>query len=100
MLEQNVWGEKNRATSDPNASVESQEFRKLVHRALKKTAVRIQEMKAGKNFEGQSWGRFVEGEEIDLRRNFGQTGKLGFWNSTQVQDKEGPPGVEDYCVQI
>ena len=107
-----VLGQNNCTTLDPNVFTEPTEFRKSGHFCWGKLLCRLQEMKKRTNFESDIWKRWVAGEEIDVRCNFGQTQKLSFGGSMKVQDCnfENIPIIErkattdadqkDYCEQI
>ena len=111
-LHMSLLGRENCASLDPNVFTEPTEFRKSGHFCWGKLMCRLQEMKKRKNFESDIWKRWVAGEEIDVRCNFGQTQKLSFEGSMKVQDCnfENIPVIEqkcgadaarkDYCIQI
>ena len=85
-LEANVLGRDNCTTLEPNVFIEPGEFRKSGHFAYNKLLVRINEAKSKSNFEFDIWKRFVVGEEIDIRCNFGQTAKVRFRGMKKHQD--------------
>ena len=78
MLQQAVVGENNCATLEPNVFCEPTEFRKSGHFAFAKLLVVINESKGKTQFEYDIWKRFVVGEPIDVRCNFGLTVKMKF----------------------
>jgi hypothetical protein len=78
IMQMAVVGENNSATLEPNVFIEPGEFRKSGHFAFAKLLVVINESKGRSNFEYDIWKRFVVGEPIDVRCNFGQTVKMKF----------------------
>ena len=88
ILDRALFGERNSCTLEANAFVEQGEFRKSGHCAWKKKVVRIQELPVGakRRFKTDIWKRFIVGEEIDCRVNFGFTAKRTFGESMKVQE--------------
>ena len=77
-LETAVLDPENCATLEPNVFIEPGEFRKSGHFACNKMRVGIDECKGRNTFEFDVWERFVVGDPIDVRCNFGQTVKMSF----------------------
>ena len=73
ILDKNIFGEENFCTLDCAVFTERQEFRKSGHFGQNKTCIRIQEFTKQKHIISDLWKRFVSGEEIDVRQNYGFT---------------------------
>ena len=61
-------------------------FRKSAHFAWAKRAIRVQEADKKTPTVSDIWKRFPEGEEFDLRANYGLTSKRTFPDSLKVHD--------------
>ena len=111
ILDRNILGENNCTTLDCGIFTERLEFRRSGHFGWNKVAIRIQEFNNDRRIISDIWKRFVSGEDIDLRVNYGFTVKLSFGSSMKIQELnyECIPIIEEktsctkndeYCNQL
>ena len=109
ILDSSLFGEDNFATLDCGIFTDRMEFRKSCHFGWNKRAIRIQEFTKSKSIVSDIWKRFISGEPIDSRVNYGFTAKLSFGMSMKIQELnfENIPVIEEksgnnleYCNQL
>ena len=83
-MEKCLLGVSNAATLDCEVFQERGEFRKSAGDAWNKSTIRVQEVDRRACFLGDLFKRWVVGEEIDLRVNFGFTVKRSFDEARKV----------------
>ena len=110
-LEKGLMGSENSGKLDCGVFLDRSEFRKSGHFAFDKANVRIQECQADSRFLADIWKRFVVGEEIDLRVNYGFTIQVSFSESMKVwelnyenipviEEKKRSTGGDPWCEQL
>ena len=71
VLEGSLFGEENHTNLDFSVFTDRSEFRKSAGAAHNKIAVRVQECSSTKAIASDQWKRFISGETLDLRVNYG-----------------------------
>lgn len=78
ILETQMLGSDNAAVLDPNIFTDDNEWRKSAHFGLHKRRVCFKEIKDSKTFNVDVWKRFIAGEELIVRANFGFSAEVKF----------------------
>ena len=86
ILDRALFGDLASATLDCGVFLDRAEFRKSARFAWNMATVRIQEMDQKGHFHADIWKRFVVGEDIDCRVNYGFTSKRRFGESMKIQE--------------
>ena len=80
-----MLGKENAAVMDPNIFTDDNEWRKSAHFGLHKRRVCFKETKNSKQFNLDVWKRFVVGEELIVRANFGFSAEVKFHGMKKQQ---------------
>jgi len=95
VFEKTLFGDSF-GTLDCEAFLDRTEWRRSGHLVWQKRCVRIQEFDAHTRMLADIWKRFIVGEELHVRENYGFTAKKSFGESTKTQELnfESVPVVE------
>ena len=83
-LNKSLFGSANFTSLDYSCFVDRGEMRKSGSVAAEKLEIRIQEANAGEVITSDIYKKFISGEEIDLRPNYGFTTKENFESSMKI----------------
>jgi len=95
IFESNIFGD-GFTTLDCGVFIDRTEWRRSAHFAWNMRCVRVQEMDASGQFAADLWKRWVVGEKLDVRENYGKTSKkeFGISHKTQECNPESIPTIE------